>query len=318
MRILTGLLLALCCLLWTTPDAAAQAGAKSYAPEDLSQLTVPERIRVIETEYAEQSRGRRVPDDQLQFYLEQIRVSRWPFSRIKSDIAESLRGGSGSGGSGGGWSGGGWQPGPGAAEILCESRDSRYVECQTGFRGEARIARQLSATQCSEGATWGSRPGLVWVRGGCRARFVEDDRYVPPVGGNIGLTCESRDNRYRECRTNFSGRARLVRSLSSAPCVEGRSWGTRPGLVWVNAGCRAQFAQDSGWGGGGGGGGDYNVTCSSEDGRYKTCAWNARNGQPTLIEQLSNTACIQGRTWGYDRREGLWVDRGCRGRFGTR
>jgi hypothetical protein len=312
MRLLSLMLLSLFVLLWNAPEAVAQVGAKSYAPEDVSRLSVPERIRVIEIEYSEQSRGRRIPDDQMQFYLDQIRLSRWNFSRIKTDIAESLRGSGG----GGGWQGGGSRPDPGAREVLCESRDSRYIECTTGFRGEARLQRQLSTTRCTEGVNWGSRPGQVWVRSGCRGYFVEDDRYTPP--GGVSIVCESRDGRYRECRTTFSGRARLSQQLSSNACVEGRSWGNKPGAVWVDQGCRGRFDRESNQGGGGGGSPGYNVTCSSEDGRYKTCAWNGRQGPPQLIEQLSNTACIQGRTWGYDRREGLWVDRGCRGRFAPR
>ena len=322
MRILLAAVLTLCGLIFVVPDAAAQVAApKAYAPEDLSQLSVPDRIRVIELEYSEQSRGRRIPDDQLQFYLDQIRQSRWDFSRIKSDIATSLRGNAG-GGSGGGWGGGGWQPSPGERQVTCESRDSRYIECATGFRGDARLERQLSSTRCTEGSTWGSRPGQIWVRNGCRGVFVEDDRYTPPpVGAGVSITCESRDGRYRECRTAIAANARLAQTLSSTACVEGRTWGRVPGAIWVNNGCRGRFEQGSNWGGGGSGGGGngaYNVTCSSDDGRYKTCAWSGRMGSPVLIEQLSNTACIEGRTWGFDRREGLWVDRGCRGRFGSR
>jgi hypothetical protein len=323
MRILLAALLTLCGLLFVVPDATAQVTSKAYAPENLSQLSVPDRIRVIELEYSEQSRGRRIPDDQLQFYLDQIRQSRWDFSRIKSDIATSLRGNAGGGGgSGGGWGGGGWQPSPGEREVTCESKDSRYIECATGFRGDARLQRQLSSTRCTEGSTWGSRPGQIWVRNGCRGVFVEDDRYTPPpVGAGVTVTCESRDGRYRECRTPIAATARLSQTLSSTPCVEGRSWGRVAGAIWVNNGCRARFVQGQNWGGGGGGGGGntgYNVSCSSDDGRYKTCAWSGRMGRPVLIEQQSNTACIEGRTWGYDPREGLWVDRGCRGRFGSR
>jgi hypothetical protein len=32
------------------------------------------------------------------------------------------------------------------------------------------------------------------------------------------------------------------------------------------------------------------------------------------VRQRSDAACVQGRTWGYDRR-GIWVDRGCRADF---
>lgn len=316
MRLLLAALLSLCALGFVANDASAQVQSKAYAPEDLSQLSVPDRIRVIELEYSEQSNGRRIPDDQLQFYLDQIRLSRWNFSRIKSDIATSLRGTGGSGG----WTGGGWKPSPGEREVTCESRDSRFIECATGFRGNARLARQLSSTRCVEGSNWGSRPGQIWVRNGCRGVFVEDDRYVPPpVGAGVTVTCESRDGRYRECRTAIAANARLVQTLSSTACIEGRTWGRVAGAIWVNNGCRGRFEQGPNWGAGSGGSNaGYNVTCSSEDGRYKTCAWGSRLGRPVLIEQLSNTACIEGRTWGYDPREGLWVDRGCRGRFGSR
>jgi len=305
-------LLALCVSLGCVAlPAAAQVTTKAYAPDNLQQLAVPDRIRVIEKEYAEQSNGRRIPDDQLEFYLDQVE-SGWRFSRIKEDIAQSLGGGAPAQG--------GWRPPGGGAPvwvsdvITCESRGDRYTECQTPFRGAARVANNLSSTRCIEGVNFGSRPGLVWVRGGCRARFVEDDRYSPGpiIGGEF--VCESRRNAYTECRTSFRGRAVIVQELSSSACIEGRTWGNRQGLVWVDRGCRARFAMERG---GGGGGVGYNVTCSSDDGRYRTCAWDRDRGLPVLIEQISGTACVQGRTWGYDRREGLWVDRGCRGRFGS-
>lgn len=290
-------------------EAQAQATTKAYAPEDIWTLQVPDRIRVIEREYADQSNGRRIPDDQLEFYLDQVQRSRWTFSQIKNDIAKSLGGG-----------GGAWRPGPGAIpgggiahEVLCESRSDRYTECQTPFRGRARISRQVSSTTCIEGTNWGSRPGLVWVTRGCRARFVEDDRYVAPPLVSGQVTCESRNGRTAECRTNFRGPAVLVRQLSDAACIEGRTWGSRNGTVWVGGGCRGVFGEGRGTGGNAA----YTVTCNSDDNRYRTCAWNASAGRPRLIEQISNTACIEGRTWGYDRREGLWVDRGCRGRFGA-
>jgi hypothetical protein len=293
-------------LLSSSATLAQSAGAKAYAPEDLSVLSVPERIRVIDKEYAEQSRGRRIPDDQLEFYLDQIQ-SGWRFSQIKQDIALSLG------------SNGGWRPGPGqlpsAPEVLCESRDGRYAECTTQFRGAAMVSRQLSSVRCTEGVNFGSRPGRVWVNNGCRARFVEDTRYSSPSYPDTReIACESRNGQYQECRTGFMGRATLSQQTSSTACIEGRTWGARTGLVWVNGGCRGRFAEDRG--GGRPGGSGYAVTCESQNGRFQACRWDDRNGRPYLLEQTSGSACIEGRTWGYDRREGLWVDRGCRGRFG--
>jgi hypothetical protein len=49
--------------------AQAQVNARAYAPENLRTLSVQDQQRVIAQEYAEQSGGRRIPDDQMQFYL---------------------------------------------------------------------------------------------------------------------------------------------------------------------------------------------------------------------------------------------------------
>ena len=70
--------------------AHAQAQQRAYAPEDLWTLSPAEQSRVIGLEYREQSRGRQIPDDQLRFYLGQVRLSRWTFSQVKNDIAKSL------------------------------------------------------------------------------------------------------------------------------------------------------------------------------------------------------------------------------------
>lgn len=226
------------------PAALAQAGTKAYAPDDLRRLSPRDQARVIEKEYAEQSGGRRIADDQLEFYLDQINASDWRFSDIQNDIARSLQG---------------------------NRRDRRD-------------------------------------RGGYDHG---------PVGG-YAVVCESRSNRYTECPRPDGGRhVVLVRQISGSACVEGRTWGTRGDTLWVDRGCRGEFAAEHGDWRRPGRSSDYSVTCASEDNRYRRCAWNRGQGVPVLIETISRQACIEGRTWGYDR-EGLWVDRGCRGRFGAR
>jgi len=292
--------------------AYAQVSAKAYAPENMSNLSYPERVRVIEKEYYEQSGGRDIPDDQLEFYLDSIE-SGWTFSRIRNDIATSL----------GGNNQGSWRPDNNwsARSVICSSIDNRYKECYTPFRGRAVLTQQISNTQCREGRNWGQRREVIWVNGGCRARFSE----VAGGGGwddnNWGdarrVTCESRNNQYRECRTGFRGPAMLYRRLSNNSCEIGRDWGSRSGSVWVRNGCRAEFYDSYGSTGGNWGDSNYSVTCSSLDGNYKTCAWDHRYGTPRLLQQLSRQSCVSGRTWGYDSR-GLWVSNGCRARFGTR
>ncbi|MBK6797386.1 MAG: DUF3011 domain-containing protein [Acidobacteria bacterium] len=53
--------------------------------------------------------------------------------------------------------------------------------------------------------------------------------------------------------------------------------------------------------------------CASDNGRRNYCNVNTRGGVQ-MVRQRSDAACIQGRTWGFDRRR-IWVDRGCRADF---
>jgi hypothetical protein len=141
-----------------------------------------------------------------------------------------------------------------------------------------------------------------------------DWRRVTVESGNGGRT-------YR--RVSIDGRVRLVKQLSSAPCVQGRSWGYDSGGIWVDNGCRAEFEyeQDTGRGNTGG----VLDRIFRTRGRTETVRVESRgdrrvykridtSGGVRLIRTLSDTPCTQGRTWGYDRN-GIWVDRGCRGEF---
>lgn len=237
-RLALAFVLALAAVAAHPSPAAAQASPRAYAPEQIWQLPVRDQERVIALEYEEQSNGRRIPDDQMRFYLDQIRTSRWTFSRIKTDIAQSLRG----------------------------------------------------STTPNPGGPWG-----------------------PPAAGGGRVLCESIKQRYRECATPFQGRAYVVRKLSRGECVEGRSWGQLRGRVWVDNGCRAEFAERVG----GRPESGYSVTCSSNSERYTTCAWNLRYGRPVLVERLSRHSCREGRDWGY-QGNAIWVDNGCRARFAPR
>lgn len=55
------------------------------------------------------------------------------------------------------------------------------------------------------------------------------------------------------------------------------------------------------------------VVCESKKGRTTYCSIDTRYGVE-IIDQYSRTPCIEGDTWGYDRR-GVWVQGGCRGVF---
>ncbi|RZZ89179.1 DUF3011 domain-containing protein [Pseudoxanthomonas winnipegensis] len=211
--------------------------------------------------------------------------------------------------------------------VTCESQNNRYRECR-GFGGRVRLDRALSDSPCIEGRTWGTRGDVIWVDRGCRGRFVSvrGGGWGDRPGAGRTVRCESADNRTRECATGFRGRAVLVRQLSDSRCVEGRSWGQRGGNIWVSQGCRGEFAEGRGGGWGGGPPGEpgwgnanpnYTVTCSSSDNRRTSCGWDRRNGRPVIVKQLSSSPCIEGSTWAW-RGDQIWVDEGCRARFGAR
>ena len=57
------------------------------------------------------------------------------------------------------------------------------------------------------------------------------------------------------------------------------------------------------------------VICESHRGQTQYCQIDT-SGRVVLVEQYSRSQCIEGQTWGVNRR-GLWVSEGCRGAFGT-
>ncbi len=311
-------LFAVGCII-SAPVDAQKADAKAYAPEDLRALNINEQARVLNKQYFDMSNGLTLPEDQLEFYIDQIRSSNWSFSEISDEMAESLRIRSGPG-EGLPSTTPGWDndyPLLGGS-IECASVKGRYAECATGFRFAPRMSQQLSRAPCVEGANWGHRPGMVWVEGGCRARFVQGS--APVVVAGRGVTCESARNGYRECRVPFTGQASLTRQLSGSACFEGQTWGQRPGVVWVDRGCRGVF--NEGYRSSAGffrpdAFDDITQECTSIRSSYVLCSWDDRYGRPFLIEQYSIAPCIEGRTWGHSPRRGLWVDAGCRARFGA-
>ena len=291
------------------------------ASQVTAQSSIRDQVRMIESEYARVNDGRVISDGQLEYYLDRAN-SGWSMRQISEDISAN-----------GSTSSNPWRPQSGwtAREVICSSTDNRYRECQVPFRGTAVITQQISRSACVEGRSWGNKPGAVWVRNGCRARFgivrTGQNNPVPPANNRM-VVCQSNQDRYRECATGFRGRVELVNRLNnSQACIEGRSWGQREGVVWVRNGCRAQF-QSVGRRGPRDDYADrnddwrrdahYSVTCSSIGNRRELCTWDPRYGTPRIVQRISNNNCIEGRDWGYDNRGQLWVDAGCRARFGYR
>jgi hypothetical protein len=141
----------------------------------------------------------------------------------------------------------------------------------------------------------------------------------------VRVRCESIDERTRYCTADIRGRVRLVDQLSRSQCVEGRTWGWDREGIWVSQGCRAEFeidAYDERYHDRDGRYYDRNrreygqgrvFRCESNDSRMNYCDVDTRYGV-RLLTQHSRAACIEGRTWGWDRR-GVWVTDGCRAQF---
>jgi hypothetical protein len=141
--------------------------------------------------------------------------------------------------------------------------------------------------------------------------------------GPGGTYCASNDNRFARCQVPWRD-AELVQQASKTRCIRGQTWGFDRGSIWVDRGCRGQFAPArGGWPAYGGPGPAYppdrdgprQVRCESHGNSYQRCPLDLRRHDGVrLVRQLSGADCYEGRSWGWTR-DGIWVDRGCRADF---
>lgn len=165
-----------------------------------------------------------------------------------------------------------------AQTVRCESSDGRYSSCEVDTRGGVRLSRQLSSQGCWQNDTWGYDSNRIWVTNGCRAEFTvgdyqhesnnsgavagvaiaaligaallankdkDRDRYDDGHGGYDPRTtfrCESVDRRQVYCPIPSRGHVEVYRQVSDSACQYGVTWGVDGRNVWVNEGCRADFA----------------------------------------------------------------------------
>lgn len=145
------------------------------------------------------------------------------------------------------------------------------------------------------------------------------------------VSCSSDDGARHHCNADTRGGVRLLRQDSGSRCALGYSWGYDTQGVWVDHGCRGQFAMNAavvGLNGYGAAenidrGGDWNtyhnatqqpiaISCSSNGGR-QVCPANVL-GDVRMVRQRSGSPCQEGYSWGRTQR-GIWVDHGCRADF---
>lgn len=165
------------------------------------------------------------------------------------------------------------------------------------------------------------------------------------------IRCESDNYRHRSCATG-GAHARIVRQISRAACVEGRTWGNDGRGIWVDRGCAAEFAlvprgrgydnrynrgyddraaygygnrdnrryddraaygYDPRYGNQSYSGGGRQIRCESRKYGREFCRVPGLRAAD-IVHQISQTRCQFNRNWGYSR-EGVWVDQGCAAQF---
>jgi hypothetical protein len=94
---------------------------------------------------------------------------------------------------------------------------------------------------------------IIWRGGSNGSDFTRDrdDRQAEPSGRMV--SCSSDDGRRRHCDADTRGGVRLVRQRGSVACERDFSWGYDDRGIWVDRGCRADFALESGSRASGGG-----------------------------------------------------------------
>ena len=198
--------------------------------------------------------------------------------------------------------------------ITCSSDDGGRHTCRVDARGGVQMTNQRSGAACQQGYSWGYNREGIWVDHGCRADFMVNSWNNRGNGGGYGgqvITCSSDDGGRHTCPVDARGGVQMTNQRSGAACQQGYSWGYDRNGIWVDHGCRADFAVNSGWNNGGEGG--QTIACSSDDGNRHYCDADVRGGVQ-MTRQRSDARCEQGYSWGFDQR-GIWVDHGCRADF---
>jgi len=197
--------------------------------------------------------------------------------------------------------------------ILCESEFRQYRYCAAATGGVANIKRQLSPTACVKGQNWGYDRNGVWVSDNCRAEFAVGAAVSRPIATPYAgtVTCESVRDEYNYCPADTQSNVRVSEEFSRSLCVLGKTWGYDRNGVWVQGGCRAAFAY--GRASTEEGGAQTSIRCESHDQEFRYCPADTRS-LVRIAAEHSRSACVLGRTWGYDRN-GIWVQGGCRATF---
>lgn len=131
-----------------------------------------------------------------------------------------------------------------AKAVTCVSSGPRK-ECEAETQFGVALVRQLGGIACVLDQTWGFDEKGVWVSEGCHAQFALGGFRLPAgaIPANAArMKCESLDGKRAECPVDTARGVGLVNQTSEANCILNRTWGYGPDGIWVDGGCRAEFA----------------------------------------------------------------------------
>ena len=138
-------------------------------------------------------------------------------------------------------------------QLTCASDDGRRHYCAADSRYGVRMVNQRSGSPCKQGYSWGYDRRGIWVDRGCRADFIVmvQNGYRPGPGPGYGpggppsngvITCSSDNGGRQYCPADTRRGVRMVNQRSGSPCRQGSTWGYDGRGIWVDRGCRADFA----------------------------------------------------------------------------
>lgn len=188
------------------------------------------------------------------------------------------------------------------------------------------LGLSAQAQQFDQWDRGGDRGG--WDRGNDRDDWGRPGPGWPGNGGggrteSMVVQCDSVNRQVRNCPVQ--GRiieAQIAYQNSNSPCIQNSTWGYNNSTLWVTGGCRASFRVtyiSEGRPGPGPGPGprpprEESVRCGSPNYRYNTCGVNGMINYIQVERQLSNSACREGRSYGWNNNS-IWVDQGCEAVF---
>ncbi len=129
--------------------------------------------------------------------------------------------------------------------LTCSSDDGKRHTCKTDTRSGMQLVHQRSGSPCTQGYSWDFDDRGVWVDHGCRADFAPGVGPAPVAGGKT-ISCSSDDMGRHYCNAETRAGVQMVRQRSGSPCRKDYSWGFDDRGIWVDHGCRADFALETG------------------------------------------------------------------------